>query len=113
MHIERFVYWMFQPVLRGLRRNRWLIRRIFGVKIPGGMAVQFDPTTVLLAYALREIAEREDGRVLELGIGQGRWSVCRSPSATAWNWRGSTARRSASTVRVALRHTTEFRGSFG
>ncbi len=71
MQLKQAVYPVFQPILRALRRNRWIIRRLFGVKVPPGVAVQFDPTTVLLTRALRAIAESEDRRALELGIGQG------------------------------------------
>ena len=54
-----------------LRNNRLIIRRLFGVSIPKGTKVQFDPTTVLLARALAEQLTAEDSRALEIGIGQG------------------------------------------
>lgn len=71
MRAPGMIYNVCHPILRLLRTNRWIIRRIFGVRVPKGMAVQFDPTTVLLAHALQQIATDEDNASFEVGIGQG------------------------------------------
>ena len=71
MKVKQAIYNVVHPVLRVLRNNRFVIRRIFDVKIPAGVAVQFDPTTVLLKDALRQICTDQDKNVLEIGIGQG------------------------------------------
>jgi release factor glutamine methyltransferase len=64
------IYDFCHPALRALRTNRLVIRGLFGVRIPKGMHVQFDPTTVLLSRVLREIVEAEDRTSLEVGVGQ-------------------------------------------
>lgn len=71
MRFKVAAYHCFHPVLRMLRNNRLIIRRLFGVKIPHNVSVQFDPTTVLLARALEETLTDTDRRALEIGIGQG------------------------------------------
>ncbi len=62
-----------------IRRNKRLIRHCFGVEVPRGVQVQFDPTTVLLAKYMGEVLQaravknHEDKplRLLEMGIGEG------------------------------------------
>jgi len=71
MQIKIAAYHLFQPLLRLLRNNRLIIRKLFGIRIPGDVAVQFDPTTLLLAKVLREVAQTQDRFALEVGIGQG------------------------------------------
>lgn len=71
MRFRRILYDMFHPLLRVVRTNRAIIRRTFGVRVPRGTVVQFDPTTILLAIALREIATPDDTTSLEIGIGCG------------------------------------------
>jgi release factor glutamine methyltransferase len=71
MPLKNIVYDFTHPLLRYLRNHRVIIRKIFGVQIPRGTSVQFDPTTVLLSRAVREICTPEDSRVLEVGVGQG------------------------------------------
>ena len=74
MRFKVAAYHCFHSFLRMLRNSRLIIWRLFGVRIPRKMSVQFDPTTVLLARALEETLTETDGRALEIGIGQGRWS---------------------------------------
>ncbi|HBJ36116.1 MAG TPA: methyltransferase [Planctomycetaceae bacterium] len=71
MLLKNIVYNFTHPLLRYIRNHRLIIRKIFGVRIPTGTSVQFDPTTVLLSRAVREICTPEDSRVLEVGVGQG------------------------------------------
>jgi methylase of polypeptide subunit release factors len=71
MPLKNIVYDVVHPVLRYLRNNRFIIRKLFGVQIPTGTPVQFDPTTVLLSRAVREVCTSEDRRALEVGVGQG------------------------------------------
>jgi release factor glutamine methyltransferase len=65
------IYDLCHPALRALRGNRHVIRLLFGARIPAGMQVQFDPTTVLLSRVLSAIATPEDRACLEVGIGEG------------------------------------------
>jgi len=71
MWIKKLAYRVTQPVLRTLRNNRTIIRRLFGVRVPRGTAVQFDPTTVTLAHAVKTVGKDSDQHALEIGIGQG------------------------------------------
>ncbi|EMI46561.1 methyltransferase [Rhodopirellula sp. SWK7] len=79
MRLSHLVYPVVQPLLKRLRRSPWLIRYVFGVRLPRGVAVQYDPTTVLLARTMNEmvaesLAKRTNDRplrLLEMGIGQG------------------------------------------
>jgi release factor glutamine methyltransferase len=71
MRLTLLAYRCVHPLLKMLRTNRAIIRRLFGVRIPRDTKVQFDPTTVLLSKTLGELLTEDDGRVLELGIGQG------------------------------------------
>ncbi len=64
------LYAAAHPVLRSLRSHPRLIRMLFGVQIPRGTPVQFDPTTICLSRTLRKIATENDRRTLEVGIGQ-------------------------------------------
>jgi release factor glutamine methyltransferase len=69
MPLKNLAYHVGHPLLGLLRSNHFVIRRLFGVRIPREVAVQFDPTTVALARELlREITE-EDTTALEMGIG--------------------------------------------
>ena len=71
MRVKRLIYDVCHPLLKVLRTNRTVIRLIFGVRVPRGVPVQFDPTTVLLKHALQQIVTPDDRVALELGIGQG------------------------------------------
>lgn len=71
MPLKNIAYDFAHPLLRYLRNHRIVIRKIFGVRIPSGTSVQFDPTTVLLSRTVRGICTPEDSRVLEVGVGQG------------------------------------------
>lgn len=71
MRFKVAAYHCFHPILRTLRNSRIIIGRLFGVKIPPNVSVQFDPTTVLLARAVAESLTDNDKRALEVGIGQG------------------------------------------
>lgn len=68
---KKLAYRLFHPLLRRLRGNPVLIRGLFGVRLPQGVAVDFDPTTVLLARAARELVGETDRSSLEMGIGAG------------------------------------------
>jgi release factor glutamine methyltransferase len=65
------VYDLVHPVLRAARGNHVIIRCLFGLRIPAGLTVQFDPTTLGLKRLLCEITTLEDRSSLEIGIGQG------------------------------------------
>lgn len=75
MTATRHLYPLVQPVLKRIRRSRWLIGRLFNVRIPPGVQVQFDPTTIMLSREVRRLARmrpaRTTWRVLEMGIGEG------------------------------------------
>jgi release factor glutamine methyltransferase len=64
------LYDFFNPMLQRLRTSHFIIRRLFGVKIPPHLEVQYDPTTILLSMAVKEICQGQNCRCLELGIGQ-------------------------------------------
>ncbi len=69
MRLSRLAYSVCHPLLGLLRSNRLIIRRAFGVKIPRGIAVQYDPTTLILAHTLAAHATAQDHAALEMGIG--------------------------------------------
>lgn len=71
MAIRHLVYELVHPVLGAVARNRWLIRRLFGVCIPQDTVVHFDSTTLLLRHALPLAVRPADRLALEVGIGQG------------------------------------------
>ncbi|EMI52099.1 methyltransferase [Rhodopirellula sallentina] len=79
MRISHLVYPIVQPILRSLRRSPLLIRKIFDVRVPPDVAVQYDPTTVLLARTMQDLVAQTLSsrgnepplRLLEMGIGQG------------------------------------------
>ncbi len=71
MVIRTQTYHLVHPVLNALARNRWLIYRLFGIRIPRHLVVHFDPTTWLMRHALVHAVRAGDRRVLEMGIGQG------------------------------------------
>jgi len=71
MWIKKLAYSVTQPLLRKLRNNRTIIRQLFGVRTPRGVAVQFDPATVTLAHAVKQAGTEADRHSLEIGIGQG------------------------------------------
>jgi release factor glutamine methyltransferase len=66
-----WIYDRCHLLLKALRSNHTVIRLLFGVRIPRGMRVQFDPTTILLSRVLRRIVTDRDHTSLEIGIGQG------------------------------------------
>ncbi len=81
MVIRRLVYELTHPLLNALARNHWLIHRLFGIRIPKGTIVHFDPTTLLLRHALLRSVDSADRNALEIGIGQGALlslSLCQS-----------------------------------
>ena len=69
MPLKNLAYHVGHPLLGLLRSNHFLIRRLFGVRIPREIAVQFDPTTVALARELPLEVTDDDSAVLEMGIG--------------------------------------------
>lgn len=87
MRFADSIYPIVQPLLKRLRRSRWVIRRLFQVEIPSGTVVQFDPVTVLLAAMLPVCIEKQIDssieqdnqpndspgclKVFETGIGEG------------------------------------------
>jgi release factor glutamine methyltransferase len=71
MALRHVVYELCVPILGTVARSRWLIRRLFQVDVPPHITVHFDPTTVLLLFALRREVTPEDKTALEMGIGQG------------------------------------------
>ena len=71
MALREFVYELVHPLLGAVARNRWLINRLFDVRVPKQIVVHFDPTTLLLRHALRQIVTADDRTALEVGIGQG------------------------------------------
>ncbi|MEM6328800.1 MAG: methyltransferase [Planctomycetota bacterium] len=71
MPLKTAAYGLVHPLLRRARRSRWLVRRLFGVRLPPGADVAFDPTTVLLARAVNRFAESTDRTCFEVGIGAG------------------------------------------
>jgi HemK-related putative methylase len=70
MKIKELLYDALHPGLSLLRSNRQIIRWLFGIRMPRDVTAMFDPTTVLLKYALRRISRPDDRIVLEVGIGQ-------------------------------------------
>jgi release factor glutamine methyltransferase len=71
MAIRHLVYELVHPVLGAVARNRWLIRRLFGVRVPRDTVVHFDATTLLLRHVLPLAVRPADRVALEVGIGQG------------------------------------------
>lgn len=73
--MKQLIYRLTGPLLRYVRSHPRLIRRIFGVRLPSGADVQFDPTTILLSVAVAEEAQAmrltRPLRSLEMGIGAG------------------------------------------
>jgi len=63
-------YDLCYPSLRSISSSPWVIRRLFGVRLPRGMYVRFDPTTVLLSQVLPTMIDERDQTGLEVGIGQ-------------------------------------------
>lgn len=57
------------PLIRWLRRRPWLVRRLFGVRLPAGAVADFDTTTVALRRSLARWG-RGAGSALEVGVGQ-------------------------------------------
>ena len=71
MWLRRLAYDLTHPLLGSVSRSRAVVQRLFGVKIPPALTVQFDPTTLLLKHALLAVAGPDDRPALEVGIGQG------------------------------------------
>ena len=71
MSLTNATYHVFHPLLRWIRSRRWLIRALFGVRLPRGADVAFDPTTILLAHAAKQLAKPTMRSSLEMGIGAG------------------------------------------
>jgi release factor glutamine methyltransferase len=71
MSIRRLLYHVVHPVLGVAARNRFLIHRLFGIRIPRDVTVHFDPTTLLLRFALQQVVVPQDKSALDVGIGQG------------------------------------------
>jgi len=99
MNLSERVYPVVQPLLKRLRRSRWVIHRLFDVSIPTDVLVQFDPVTVLLARVIPELIpelvhkhsvpsdDPEPLNILETGIGEGALVTL---SIAKWNQRGGT-----------------------
>jgi release factor glutamine methyltransferase len=71
MSLRNLLYQVVRPVLGLAARNRFLIRRVFGIRVPRAVTVHFDPTTLLLRLALQQVVVPQDKLALEVGIGQG------------------------------------------
>lgn len=71
MAFRELVYELVHPLIGAVARNRWLIYRLFDVRVPPQVVVHFDPTTLLLRHALRQCVTPDDQAALEIGIGQG------------------------------------------
>ena len=71
MALRELVYELVHPLLGAVARNHWLINRLFDVRVPRGIVVHFDPTTLLLCHALRQTVTADDKIALEVGVGQG------------------------------------------
>lgn len=71
MSLKSLSYHLFHPVLRWVRSHPWLIHQLFGVRLPQGADVAFDPTTVLLARVAKQIATSNDESTFEMGVGAG------------------------------------------
>ncbi|TWT95445.1 class I SAM-dependent methyltransferase [Neorhodopirellula pilleata] len=92
MNLPERIYPIVQPILKRLRRSRWVIRRLFGVEIPSGTCVQFDPVTILLAKTIPELIEQhfvsstqsDHWKIFETGIGEGALVTL---SIARWNER--------------------------
>lgn len=72
--LAEWLYPLYLSVFHPIRRNHWLIRKIFGVRLEGGETVSWDFTTLALKRVLRQrIRFRGAGglSVLEIGVGQG------------------------------------------
>lgn len=69
MPFKNLAYHVGHPLLGLVRSNHFLMRRLFGVRIPSDVSVQFDPTTVALARELLLEITDEDTTALEMGIG--------------------------------------------
>ena len=67
----RLAYHLTHPLIGRASRSRLLVQRLFGVRLPPAMTVQFDPTTLLLKHAIQAVVRPDDRRALEVGIGQG------------------------------------------
>lgn len=70
MDFRSVIYECTHPLLSLVRSNRFLIRRLFGVKVPRGIAISFDPTTIALRRAVLKESRDTDRRIFEMGIGQ-------------------------------------------
>ena len=70
MRIKSAIYEVTHPLLRMIRSSHFLIRRIFGVRIPQGLSVAYDPTTIALSRTLNRIVTEQDRRSFEMGVGQ-------------------------------------------
>lgn len=71
MALRDLAYKATHPVLRRVRGSRTLIRLLLGVRVPRGVPVDFDPTTVLLAHTVRDECAADDRSALEMGVGAG------------------------------------------
>lgn len=69
--IQDLAYRLGHPLLRRVRSSRTLIRLLLGVRLPRGVQVDFDPTTLLLASAVRRAVRPQDGSLFEMGVGAG------------------------------------------
>lgn len=70
MDLKSMVYEVTHPILAMVRSNHWLIKQLFGVKVPAEVDVSFDPTTVALRQAVCDTLTPDDTAVFEMGIGQ-------------------------------------------
>ena len=64
-----FFYRLLHPVVSWIRSRPVTFRVLFGLKVPVGVPIHYDTTTVLLRKALEKEVKTTD-RVLEMGIGQ-------------------------------------------
>ncbi|QDU91280.1 N5-glutamine S-adenosyl-L-methionine-dependent methyltransferase [Pirellulimonas nuda] len=105
LDLKSVAYRTTHPLLKRIRGSRTLIRRLTGVRVPAGTAVDFDPTTVLLAIAVREAALPGDRSALEVGVGAGALAGLSVAKATGLALTGcDCVARRVESARVVAQH---------
>lgn len=87
--VQDLAYRLAHPLLRRVRSSRKLIRLFLGVRLPRGVRVDFDPTTLLLARAVRGVARPHDASLFEMGIGAGALVGLSAVRGTALSYCGA------------------------
>lgn len=115
MPLDSLLYRCTLPVLKRIRSSRTVLRLTLGVRIPPGVRVSYDPTTLLLARVVPAEAQASDRRALEVGVGEGALvslALARHPGlATGLELSGCdcVARRVDSARRVATHNGVSLR----